>query len=185
MDWTSEPVSQPQLNVLIRIALVMVSAHSSKTLRHSLNLYKQTQGPHCLPSPSSGITVSTAACGFSHRCWGVWMQTLMCMNVCVCVCVFVCVWMCECVCYCVPLDRQERHNKPESSAAKALLLASSGRPRTGKMAPLLYPTAWRFSTWYGVTAPDSLLTHHPTITPRECEWLGVNSLLHLRTGLVY
>jgi hypothetical protein len=33
MDWTSEPVSQPQLNViLIRVALVMVSVHSSKTL---------------------------------------------------------------------------------------------------------------------------------------------------------
>ena len=43
--------------------------------------------------------------------------------------------------YCVPLDRQERCNKPESSAAKALLLTSSGRPRTGKMAPLIYPAA--------------------------------------------
>jgi hypothetical protein len=33
MDWTSEPVSQPQLNViLIRLALVMVSVHRSKTL---------------------------------------------------------------------------------------------------------------------------------------------------------
>ena len=34
MDSTSEPVSQPQLNVvLIRVALVMVSLHSNKTLR--------------------------------------------------------------------------------------------------------------------------------------------------------
>jgi hypothetical protein len=33
MDRTSEPVSQPQLNVvLIRVALVMVSVHSSTTL---------------------------------------------------------------------------------------------------------------------------------------------------------
>jgi hypothetical protein len=33
MDWNSEPVNQPQLNVvLIRVALVMVSLHSSKTL---------------------------------------------------------------------------------------------------------------------------------------------------------
>jgi hypothetical protein len=33
MDLTSEPVSQPQLNVVfIRLALVMVSVHSSKTL---------------------------------------------------------------------------------------------------------------------------------------------------------
>jgi hypothetical protein len=32
-DWTSEPVSQPQLNVvLIRVALVMLSLHSSTTL---------------------------------------------------------------------------------------------------------------------------------------------------------
>jgi|UPI00001ED60B hypothetical protein len=29
---TSESVSQPQLNVLMRVALVMVSVHSSKTL---------------------------------------------------------------------------------------------------------------------------------------------------------
>jgi hypothetical protein len=39
--------------------------------------------------------------------------------------------------YCVPLDRQERRNKMESSEAKALLLTSSGRPRTGKMALLI------------------------------------------------
>jgi hypothetical protein len=33
MDWTSEPVSQPQLNVVIyKTDLVMVSVHSSKTL---------------------------------------------------------------------------------------------------------------------------------------------------------
>ena len=33
MDLTSEPVSQPQLNVVfIRLALVMVSVHSIKTL---------------------------------------------------------------------------------------------------------------------------------------------------------
>ena len=36
MDCISEPVSQPQLNVLIRIALVMVSVHSSKTLTKTL-----------------------------------------------------------------------------------------------------------------------------------------------------
>ena len=33
MDRTSEPVSQPQLNVVLkRLALVMVSVHNSKTL---------------------------------------------------------------------------------------------------------------------------------------------------------
>jgi hypothetical protein len=37
MDGTSEPVSQPQLNVVfIRLALVMVSVHSSKTLTKTL-----------------------------------------------------------------------------------------------------------------------------------------------------
>ena len=35
---TSEPVSQPQLNVLIRFALVMVSVHSSKTLSKALKV---------------------------------------------------------------------------------------------------------------------------------------------------
>lgn len=35
----SEPVTQPQLNVvLIRLPLVMVSVCNSKTLRHSLNV---------------------------------------------------------------------------------------------------------------------------------------------------
>jgi hypothetical protein len=34
--------------------------------------------------------------------------------------------------YCVPLDRQERRNKPESSAARALLLASQEDPKPGK-----------------------------------------------------
>ena len=39
MDLTSEPVSQPELNVvLIRVALVMVSVHSSKTLTKTLSL---------------------------------------------------------------------------------------------------------------------------------------------------
>jgi hypothetical protein len=33
LDWTSKPVSQPQLNVvLIRVVLFMMSVHSSKTV---------------------------------------------------------------------------------------------------------------------------------------------------------
>ena len=37
LDWTSEPVNQPQLNVvLIRVASVVVSVHSSKNLTKSL-----------------------------------------------------------------------------------------------------------------------------------------------------
>ena len=44
MDWTSEPVSQSQLNVvLIRVALVMVSVHSSKTLIKTLPLFSKEQ----------------------------------------------------------------------------------------------------------------------------------------------
>jgi hypothetical protein len=34
--------------------------------------------------------------------------------------------------YCVPLDRQERRNKPESSTARALLLASQEDHEPGK-----------------------------------------------------
>ena len=48
-NWTSEPVSQPQLNiVLIRVALVMVSVHSSKTqLRHQhTHVFPCTLGSH-------------------------------------------------------------------------------------------------------------------------------------------
>jgi hypothetical protein len=40
-DCTSEPVSQPQLNVVffIRIVLVMVSVHSSKTLTKTRGIF--------------------------------------------------------------------------------------------------------------------------------------------------
>jgi hypothetical protein len=42
MDGTSEPVSQPQLNVvLIRVALVMVSVHRDKTLTKTVPLYEE------------------------------------------------------------------------------------------------------------------------------------------------
>jgi hypothetical protein len=40
MDGTSKPVSQPQLNiVLIRVAFVMVSVHSSKTLTKTKRMH--------------------------------------------------------------------------------------------------------------------------------------------------
>jgi hypothetical protein len=40
---TSEPVSQPQLNVVfVRLALVMVSVHSSKTLTKTLSNFVST-----------------------------------------------------------------------------------------------------------------------------------------------
>jgi hypothetical protein len=45
MDWTSEPVSQSQLNVvLVRVALVMVSVHNSKTLTKTDSKEKQVLG---------------------------------------------------------------------------------------------------------------------------------------------
>jgi hypothetical protein len=49
--------------------------------------------------------------------------------------------------YCVPLDRQERRNKPESSVAKALLLTSQEDPEPGK---------WRcfYNPQRDVSAPD-------------------------------
>jgi hypothetical protein len=36
-----------------------------------------------------------------------------------------------------------------------------------------------------MTAPDSLLAHHPITMPRDGQWLGVSSLLHLPIRLVY
>jgi hypothetical protein len=45
MDLTSEPVSQPQLNVVfIRLALVMVSVHSSKTLTKTVGVAQEGSG---------------------------------------------------------------------------------------------------------------------------------------------
>jgi hypothetical protein len=46
MDWTSEPVSQPQLNVvLLRVALVMVSAYSIKTVRQCISEFLEIERP--------------------------------------------------------------------------------------------------------------------------------------------
>jgi hypothetical protein len=49
--------------------------------------------------------------------------------------------------YCVPLDRQERRNKLESSVARALLLVSQEDPEPGK---------WRcfYNPQSDVSAPD-------------------------------
>jgi hypothetical protein len=56
MDWTSEPISQPQLNVVLkRVALVMMSDHSSKTLRHWC-FAKLPSGYLCL-HPEDAVTV--------------------------------------------------------------------------------------------------------------------------------
>jgi hypothetical protein len=86
--------------------------------------------------------------------------------------------------YCVPLDRQERRNKPESSAAKALLPTSQEDPEPGKWCCL-------YSLQRDVSAPDmawQLLIRCSPITPllhpKNGQWLGVSSLSHLRTRLV-
>jgi hypothetical protein len=42
-----------------------------------------------------------------------------------------------------------------------------------------------YSPQHGMSAPDLLLTHHLIVTPWEWQWLCMNSLLHLRTLLVY
>jgi hypothetical protein len=49
--------------------------------------------------------------------------------------------------YCVPLDRQERRNKPESSSTRALLLASQEDLESGK---------WHhfYNLQHDVSAPD-------------------------------
>ena len=49
--------------------------------------------------------------------------------------------------YCVPLDQQERRNKPESSAAKALLLVSQEDSEPGKWCCFYNPQR-------DVSAPD-------------------------------
>jgi hypothetical protein len=55
--------------------------------------------------------------------------------------------VCSPIEYCVPLDQQERRNKPESSAAKALLLTSQEDPEPGKWCCLYSPLP-------DVSAPD-------------------------------
>jgi hypothetical protein len=56
MDLTFEPVSQPQLNVVfIRLALVMVSVHSSETLTKTWFLIQYKGG-----------TYKRTACGETH-----------------------------------------------------------------------------------------------------------------------
>jgi hypothetical protein len=59
MNWNSEPISRPQLNVVfVRVALVIVSVHSSKTLRHRLCfLTLLAQWTVCVPrkKPSLGL----------------------------------------------------------------------------------------------------------------------------------
>ena len=50
MDGTSEPISQLQLNVLIKVALVMVSVHSSKTITKTQDEHQD----HCFLLPDCG-----------------------------------------------------------------------------------------------------------------------------------
>ena len=64
MDLISEPVSQPQLNVLIRVALVMGSVHSGKTLRQLVTekvpnegARESTQGAKGVCNPIGGTTI--------------------------------------------------------------------------------------------------------------------------------
>ena len=67
--WTSEPVSQLQLNVvLIRVALVMVSVHSSKTLlRYHLKIEFIFQTT--LRFPLTPVRVAKIKNSDDSRCW--------------------------------------------------------------------------------------------------------------------
>jgi hypothetical protein len=74
MDWTSESVSQPQLNlVLIRVALVMVPVHSSKTqmkteIKQELKILKA--GLHTISHSiisNQQFTSQTKKCGRNHE----------------------------------------------------------------------------------------------------------------------
>lgn len=68
---------------------------------------------------------------------------------------------------CVPLDRQERLNHRFFCSKKLYCFFRREDPDPGKWRCLYSPQPWRFSTWYGVSAPDLLFAHHPTIMPRE------------------
>jgi hypothetical protein len=55
MDWTSEPVSQVQLNaILLRVALVIVFVHSSKTLTKTILMTAYLLLPH-LKTPQRSL----------------------------------------------------------------------------------------------------------------------------------
>jgi len=77
MDWTSEPVSQPQLNVvLMRVALVMLSVHSSKTLRqHTTSGFLMwILGIKLRLLRSAEMAVKRTSCFFRGPRW--WLTTI-------------------------------------------------------------------------------------------------------------
>jgi hypothetical protein len=70
IDWTSEPVSLPQWNVvLIRVALVMVSAHSSKTLAKTVGVSNRW-----ISAPTLCLLAGTA------QLWGVFPLTSVALH---------------------------------------------------------------------------------------------------------
>jgi hypothetical protein len=76
--------------------------------------------------------------------------------------------------------------QPDSSAAKSFIAYLSGgktpNPENGA-AYIARSLTFQHLMW--CDSSDSLLTHHPITTPRDGQWLGVSSLLHLRIRLVY
>jgi hypothetical protein len=88
MDQNSEPVSQPQLNVvLIRVALVMASVHSSKTLSKPplLGIYPKDFTSYyrdtCLSTFTPTLFIITRS-GKELRCPSTdeWTMIMMCIH---------------------------------------------------------------------------------------------------------
>jgi hypothetical protein len=74
---------------------------------------------------------------------------------------------------------QQEHTRTTGFfCSKALLLHQEEDPEPRKMVLLIYTSG-------GVSAPDLLLAHPLIAMPRDGQCLGTNSLLHLRTLLVY
>ena len=76
MHWASEPVNQPQLNVvLIQVTLVMVSVHSSKTLTKTvipLCIYKECQLVHGIPFQGINPSLFHWALSDTHAVLRMW-----------------------------------------------------------------------------------------------------------------
>jgi Na+(H+)/acetate symporter ActP len=76
--------------------------------------------------------------------------------------------------------------QPESSAAKLLLLTyQEGRLRIRGNGAAYIARSMTFQHLMWRDSSDSLLAHHPITMPRDGQWLGVSSLLHLLIRLIY
>jgi hypothetical protein len=77
------------------------------------------------------------------------------------------------------MPRQQEHTQTTGFfCSKLYCFIRRKTPNPGKWCCLYTP-------WSGLSAPDLLLANHLIAMPWDGQWLGTNSLLHLRTLLVY